>query len=104
MQEKLQALKQAGSEGWKKLKPELDGLLTELRHEFDQARVIDYRAGVKSIGWAEGIAKEQIVKSIGWAEGIAKENPLQSIGVGAGDCQGKIPLSLSAGGEGYAHK
>ena len=47
---KLQAMKEAGSENWPPLKSELDHLMTELQHEFDQARAAAYQANIQSIG------------------------------------------------------
>jgi ElaB/YqjD/DUF883 family membrane-anchored ribosome-binding protein len=102
-QQKLQELKQADTESWEMLKVNLEKVLTELRHEFDQGRVAHFQAGIKSIGWAEGIAKEQAVKSIGWAEGIAKENPLESIGWAEGVAK-ENPLESIGWAEGYAQE
>jgi hypothetical protein len=97
---KLQALKEAGSEHWPPLKTELDHLMTELQHEFDQARAAAYRANIQSIGWAEGIAKEDEVQSIGWAEGLAEEAPIKSIGWAEGIAE-EDPVESVGWGEGY---
>jgi len=100
VQFKLQALKQADSELWPQLKTELDHLMTELQHEFDQARAAAYKVNIQSIGWAEGIAKEDVVQSIGWAEGLAEEAPVKSIGWAEGLAE-EDPVESVGWGEGY---
>jgi hypothetical protein len=99
-QQKLQALKQVDPQNWLDFKKELDRVMTELQHEFDQARAAAYRTNIQSIGWAEGIAKEAPVESIGWAEGIAKEAPVESIGWAEGIAE-ENPLESIGWGEGY---
>lgn len=97
---KLQALKHASNELWPQLKTELDHLMTELQHEFDQARAAAYQANIQSIGWAEGIAQEDVVQSIGWAEGLAEKAPIKSIGWAEGIAE-ENPIESVGWGEGY---
>ncbi len=78
--QKLEALKQVGSERWVDLKANLDSAMIELQQGFDRLKTAGQQYGDDVLSWAKGIAKEHNLHSIGWAEGFAKEKETESIG------------------------
>jgi hypothetical protein len=72
-----QILQQASSEAWEEPRLALDNGLAGLQQALDKAKET-FREANKSIGWAEGMAKEHKVESIGWAEGMTGEQEGES--------------------------
>jgi hypothetical protein len=98
-----QQLKQAGNETWQKIKADTDSTMQSLKQEFDLVRKAAQRAGVEPVGWAEGLADEDVPESIGWAEGVADEDVVESIGWGEGMAKEDVVKS-KGWAEGYEQK
>ena len=99
----VQQLKQAGNEKWQKIKADTDSTMQSLKQEFYLVRKAAQRAGVEPVGWAEGLADEDVPESIGWAEGVADEDVVESIGWGEGMAKEDVVKSRGWA-EGYEQK
>jgi hypothetical protein len=99
----LEALRRADNLGWAKHKKQLGLVMAMLQQEFDQLKVAAKNTAKDSIGWAQGLAKQDEVQSIGWAEGLAKEDVVESIGWAEGVAKEDV-VNSQGWTEGYEKK